>query len=1225
MHTAGQQVLFDPSSSEASKSPFQSYRGDKPRMSYGGGFHMSKKPAPAPQPYVAETSKPIEIGHRFSSDPTIPPLHVIERELERLREHSTSIEKLRSNHFTAGILHLDPPSHRNHSHEKEFSLNQKISLEELELLKEKNAARIVEIQAELRRSQTNEVLNHSAEFIEVYKPRKPEVKKPEKLTEYQKQYYENFESYMNAKDKAKADRIIEAKIASENQGVLESARGRKEEFDEHEFKWTKTEKGKKEKRDKSPVRNETHSKRHKESKSILKSSSSVKSLKLEKEHQPTCLIPYKHMAKLEEVFLNLDTHQDYVVPRGELVTCMMENEAIIKILHIDAVRVSNYQVLDLESMLTYIKNDGDDPDELITWNQFLDYFFILPTFEESKFEGMENPRLYDIDLPSRFVTLIQEVFEDLDKKSHNKVSTYEFIQGVKNDSKTSALISYTARIPEGLSHIPEETVGEVLSRIEETADSLISWSDVLGFFSKRGLPRDSMIGESLITRNSFVKAKKPPKPVKENFVQTEDLEPKKHSHRSRSASPRQRVTFYEKEIKKDVTIPAPFKFEDRENHKSKSIREKWLERDCEERERELQKHINFKYQAKDVPREVSQPKYEKLKRALEERSAQVKRESAEKTRQLEKPFDFYLRDKERTEQQKNKIPSPKDEYKFKANPIPWACTVSLYESKIKEEEALREERKSRAAQENLRKASLPPRMEMYQHMKKAEIPENKTPSPKFKVKDPPNFKKLQDRFEKTLEAKKSAKKNTLVEPFLIDQRVEESKKRKEENKKKREEEEAKKKLEEEKKRKQDEEKMRNERIKAKENWKSDHELMRMKGTKPVRKSSKSRSRESTPESHSFTRKDLKKDSITMNVLKPSPSKTGKVGQSSLNQTPKSSQGKRAASQTTKPSLAPPTSSKPGDFTAKDLNTSSSNPLAPPSSNPLAPSSSNPLAPDSKKASSAFPPFAKPSDKANPLAPPEKSNRPSSSKNPLAPSDSSSSKTGNDRSSNPLAPTHSDKNPLAPDHGSKNPLAPDSTSKNPLAPDSSSANPLAPNSSSGEFSLPGARYNDLVPIPEENSKNPLAKPATPAKGGSRSNKNITSSDLKPPSETSKNLSGKKYDTINPLKKIISAEEQQLAADKGQINERLRKRKEESKKQEQEYQEKLKMMKENVNKRPLLVESATDSSNKNRSKMKILLSIKKNLEDSGVKFEPYFTEEELALIQEAEYMSKMNRLK
>ena len=1205
MHTTGQQVLFDPSSSEVSKSPFQSYRGDKPRMSYGGGFHMSKKPAPEPQPYVAETSKPIEIGHRFSSDPAIPPLHVIERELERLREHSTSIEKLRSSHFTAGILHLDPPSHRNHIHEKEFSLNQKISLEELELLKEKNAARIVEIQAELRRSHTNEVINHSAEYIEVYQPRKSEIKKPEKLTEYQKQYYENFESYMNAKDKAKADRIIEAKIASENQGVLESARGRKEDLEENEFKWTKVEKFKNEKRDKSPVRNDSHSKRHKESKSILKSSSSVKSIKLEKEQQPTCLIPYKHMAKLEEVFLNLDTHQDYVVPRGELVTCMLENESIIKILNIDAVRVSNYQVLDLESMLTYIQNDGDGPDELITWNHFLDYFFILPTFEESKFEGIDNPRLYDIDLPSRFVNLIQEIFEDLDKKSHNKVSTYEFIHGVRNDSKTSALISYTARIPEGLSHIPEETVGEVLSRIEETAESLISWSEVLGFFSKRGLPKDSMIGESLITRNSFVKAKKPPKPVKENFVQTEDLEPKKHSHRSRSASPRQRVTFYEKEIKKDVTIPAPFKFEDRENHKSKSIREKWLERDCDERERELEKHINFKYQAKDVPREVSQPKYEKLKKALEDRSAQVKRESADRTRQLEKPFNFYLRDKERSEQKKNKIPSPTDEYKFKANPIPWACTVSLYESKIKEEEAFREERKSRAAQENLRKASLPPRMEMYQHLKKVEIPEIETPSPKFKVKDPPNFKKLQERFEKTLEAKKSAKKNTLVEPFLIDHRVEESKKRKEENKKKKFEEETKKKLEEEKKRKEDEEKMRNERVKAKENWKSDHELMRMKGTKPARKSSKSRSRESTPENSSFTRKDLKKDSITMDVLKPTPSKTGKIGQSSLNQTPKSSQakGKRAASQTTKPSLAPPTNSKTGDFTAKDLSQGSSNSLAPSSSNPLAPGPSNPLAADSKK--SAFPAVAKPSDKSNPLAPPEKSNRTSSSKNPLAPSDNSSLKTGNERSSNQLAPNIPDKNPLAPN--------------------TSSLNSLAPDAFSAEVSLPGARYNDLAPIPEENSKNPLAKPTTSVEGGVRNIKNVSNSDLKPPGESSKKLVGQKYDTLNPLKKIISAEEQQLSADKRQTNERLQKRKEESKKQEQEYQEKLKMMKENVKKRPLLVETATDSSNKNRSKMKILLSIKKNLEDSGVKFEPYFTEEELALIQEAEYMSKMNRLK
>ena len=92
----------------------------------------------------------------------------------------------------------------------------------------------------------------------------------------------------------------------------------------------------------------------------------------------------------------------------------------------------------------------------------------------------------------------------------------------------------------------------------------------------------------------------------------------------------------------------------------------------------------------------------------------------------------------------------------------------------------------------------------------------------------------------------------------------------------------------------------------------------------------------------------------------------------------------------------------------------------------------------------------------------------------------------------------------------------------------------------------------------------------------------------------------------------------------ISENLQKRKEEAKKAQREYQTKLKEIKDRVNQRPLLVESATDASNKNKSKMKILLQIKKSLVDSGLKIEGYFNEEEMDLIQEAEYMSKMNRL-
>ena len=72
------------------------------------------------------------------------------------------------------------------------------------------------------------------------------------------------------------------------------------------------------------------------------------------------------MGKLEEIFESLDTQQDFVVKRGDLVDSMFENSEVIKILHIEAVKVSYFQTLDLESMLYYIKNDGNGEEEMIT-------------------------------------------------------------------------------------------------------------------------------------------------------------------------------------------------------------------------------------------------------------------------------------------------------------------------------------------------------------------------------------------------------------------------------------------------------------------------------------------------------------------------------------------------------------------------------------------------------------------------------------------------------------------------------------------------------------------------------------------------------------------------------------------------------------------------------------------------------------------------------------------
>lgn len=1261
---SGQQVIdFDVTPTEYSKSsPFQSYRGDRPRMSYGGGFHMGAKHTPTPVVQVPEASNPNDIARRISSPDGRLSLHVIEEELERLKMQSQSIEKMRQSQFVKGILHLDPPNHSHsfhadhdmHSH----SAGKRTNLEELEVLKEKNAARLVEIEAQMARAK-QEDYGHGykgikSEFISVIPNKKHPGKKERTISDYQRKYQEKFEKYVSEKEKKR----IESQIKGKEMKVSESSRGKEEESELLEtkvlLKWIfkKLDKDHSGMVDKVELFQEFHQnpelarlfgfvelvdsprylqrfneifdrlgvsntheitldefllffekytksmnkvekpvhaspiKKDKSPKKVIhkKQSASAKSLHSEKENQPICLIPHKHMVKLEDIFNSLDMHQDYVVRRGELIDTMMQDPKIIKILHLDALRISNFQVLDLESMLTYIKNDGDGDEEFITWNQFLEYFFVQPIFEEGKFNDILNPQLDEIDLPAKYMAKIQEIFEGLPKQSFNKVSTYDFVKAIKFDPETSGILDYTARIPKNLSHIPEETVENVLNRIQETADSLVSWVDVIAYFSKRGLPKDSNVGEALVTKNSFVKAKMPSKPVHENAVQTDYIESKKNTSRSRSISPRPRVTFEERSIEKTVTIPEPFGFEEREKSKKKSIRERKIEQMVKEKEDEILYHINYRVKPKEIPEEVSQPKFDNLRQALQERSEQVKRESAERTKQLERPFSFYIREKEKV----RKSPSPEPEYIFKANPIPWACTVPLYETKLKEDEAKREERKSRAAQKDLRKASLPPRMEMYQNIKKNQFIENRTPSPKFRVKEPPNFEKLHERFSKTLEAKKKAKQTTELMPFNIDVRVQEADKRKEEKRRLKEV----KRLEEEKKRLEEEKKVQEvrkaERMKAKEKWKAEHESIKAaksassrqkteeKKLSPGRKKPESGSKDfnlSDLSPSGFTKKDLKSPSISTESLKPDAKKS--------NLRPTSGQKK--------PDLAPnknPTPKKTIDL-APDNKSSSSTPVSRSSRNQSTKSDPN-LAPADK-------PFTEkdldlPPSKYPPLSSNLKS-IPEESKNPLAPN------------KNVLAP---DKNALAPN---PNPLAPN---PNPLAPNSNTlkgnTNPLAPGNSNKTGALTGTTSSfKKASTGKTANKSPIRK--DPKAGTSEINKNMSyENSIKP-----------------KLKTVISNEEQRAAQDKRDISDKLARKQEEERNQALQYQQKLREMQERVSQRPLLVESATDTSSKNRSKMKVLLQIKKSLQESGIKYETYFTEEELDLIQEAEYMTKMNRLK
>ena len=95
-----------------------------------------------------------------------------------------------------------------------------------------------------------------------------------------------------------------------------------------------------------------------------------------------------------------------------------------------------------------------------------------------------------------------------------------------------------------------------------------------------------------------------------------------------------------------ITVPQPFSF-DREKMRSKSIRELKLEELVVEKQLQEEALLKHRFKPKPVPPEVSSLRYRKILEKNEKRKAKVKRESVERTRALENPFKFYLRDKEK--------------------------------------------------------------------------------------------------------------------------------------------------------------------------------------------------------------------------------------------------------------------------------------------------------------------------------------------------------------------------------------------------------------------------------------------------------------------------------------------------------------------------------------------------------------------------------------------------
>jgi len=162
-----------------------------------------------------------------------------------------------------------------------------------------------------------------------------------------------------------------------------------------------------------------------------------------------------------------------------------------------------------------------------------------------------------------------------------------------------------------------------------------------------------------------------------------------------------------------ITVPKPFAFDIREKVRPKSIRERKIEEMIAEKRLDEERKITHTFRSKPIPPEVLIPRYQSIIDKNEERRLKVKQDSIQITKIREAPFSFWERDKHKRNRTMDPDAGTNDECKrppFKANRIPIACSVLIYDQKIKKEKEERDIRIQKANEISSARIKMPPRM-----------------------------------------------------------------------------------------------------------------------------------------------------------------------------------------------------------------------------------------------------------------------------------------------------------------------------------------------------------------------------------------------------------------------------------------------------------------------------------------------------------------------------------
>ena len=458
---------------------------------------------------------------------------------------------------------------------------------------------------------------------------------------------------------------------------------------------------------------------------------------------PAIVLKTQHLKIIENIYKEVDIHNDMAIQKFEFLQSLRTDDDIIKMLDLDAIEISKGNFVTLETVLDNLQ-DSEDLYDYITYSQFLD--LILNMYPKQTWVPEKNEKKVLLD--SLYQQILLDVFDGLPRKGKGLVSNNLLIKTLREDPQVMQFGKDEIR--DGI------TFEGILRLIERDAGELVSWEDFLMYFSEDGKP-EVRIQDGNVNRSNFYALKEdftkldknsPNDPIKPfNYQYVDTMKSKKRSKSKPTLK---------------FTVPVPFAFDSREQHKSKSIKQQKFEKYINEMKQQEENHLKYRPSPIPVPAEVIVPKYNTLIAAQEQRRNEVKQNSKKLTKEREKPFGFYIR-----EMNKPKVEETGEAiYRFKAKPPPASNSIPLYEQMSRKIEEDRKIRIEAAAKKALEESKLPPRMEKYGKEKKIlDIPV--LGGSLFKAKKPPEFEKLWENLGKSLNQKKDSFQPTVIKEFKI--------------------------------------------------------------------------------------------------------------------------------------------------------------------------------------------------------------------------------------------------------------------------------------------------------------------------------------------------------------------------------------------------------------------------------------------------------------------------